>query len=91
MTSQDRPHPGLPPRAGEGATRSTSLRSGQDESASGDVAIRARGLTRRFGNVVAVAVSGFLMGGASISLNYFIPIADALKFLAIELGEPRVA
>jgi len=45
----------------------------------------------RFGNVVAVAVSGFLMGGASISLNYFIPIADALKFLAIELGEPRVA
>jgi hypothetical protein len=39
----------------------------------------------RFGNVVAAAVSGFLIGGASISLNYFIPIADALKFLAVEL------
>ena len=45
----------------------------------------------RFGNVVAAAVSGFLIGGASISLNYFIPIADALKFLAVEMIEPDVA
>jgi S1-C subfamily serine protease len=45
----------------------------------------------RFGNAVAIAVSGYMIGGASISLNYFIPIADALKFLAIELVEPGVA
>jgi S1-C subfamily serine protease len=45
----------------------------------------------RFGNAVAVAVSGYLMGGASIGLNNFIPVADALKFLAIELIEPGAA
>ncbi len=38
----------------------------------------------RFGNVVAVSVSGFAISGVSTSINFFIPIADALKFLAVE-------
>jgi S1-C subfamily serine protease/AAA+ superfamily predicted ATPase len=40
----------------------------------------------RFGNVVAISVGGF--SGADkvgTSINFFIPIADALKFLAVEL------
>jgi SpoVK/Ycf46/Vps4 family AAA+-type ATPase len=40
----------------------------------------------RFGNVVAVSVKGFGFSGVLVGLNFFIPIADALKFLAIELG-----
>jgi S1-C subfamily serine protease len=44
-------------------------------------------LVDRFGNVVAISVSG--RSGSSekwgSSLNFFIPIADALKFLAVEL------
>jgi S1-C subfamily serine protease len=46
----------------------------------------------RFGNVVAVSVGGFKVSGAPTSINYFIPIADALKFLAVELikrGSPE--
>jgi len=39
----------------------------------------------RFGNVVAVTVSGVAISGVIVGLNYFIPIADALKFLAVEL------
>ncbi len=39
----------------------------------------------RFGNVVAASVSGRMISGAPTSINFFIPIADALKFLAIEL------
>ena len=39
----------------------------------------------RFGNVVAVSVSGLAISGVIVSVNYFIPIADALKFLAVEL------
>ncbi|MGY8664370.1 AAA family ATPase [Bradyrhizobium sp. UFLA05-109] len=39
----------------------------------------------RFSNVVAVSVSGFAISGVSTSINFFIPIADALKFLAVEL------
>jgi SpoVK/Ycf46/Vps4 family AAA+-type ATPase len=39
----------------------------------------------RFGNVVAASVSGIATSGIGTSFNFFIPIADALKFLAIEL------
>ena len=41
----------------------------------------------RFGNVVAVSVSGLTVTADKMgsSINFFIPIADALKFLAIEL------
>ena len=45
-------------------------------------------LVDRFGNVVAVSVGGHHDSGAKklgTSLNFFIPIDDALKFLAIEL------
>src|SRR5262249_37954974 len=44
----------------------------------------------RFGNVVAVSVAGFVLTDKKVgtSINYFIPIADALKFLAVELVEP---
>jgi S1-C subfamily serine protease len=44
-------------------------------------------LVDRFGNVVAVSVSGFVLTERKVgtSINYFIPIADALKFLAVEL------
>jgi len=43
-------------------------------------------LVDRFGNVVAVSVSGYMAGQKqNTGLNFFIPIADALKFLAIEL------
>ena len=47
----------------------------------------------RFGNVVAISVSGFTMSAEKLgtSLNFFIPIADALKFLAVELVEQDVA
>jgi serine protease Do len=45
----------------------------------------------RFGNVVAVSVSGFAVSGVSTSINFFIPIADALKFLAVELVKQDVA
>ena len=46
----------------------------------------------RFGNVVAASVSGISTSGIGTSFNFFIPIADALKFLAIELikkGSPE--
>jgi S1-C subfamily serine protease len=41
----------------------------------------------RFGNVVAVSVSGITdsVNKLGTGLNFFIPIADALKFLAVEL------
>jgi S1-C subfamily serine protease/AAA+ superfamily predicted ATPase len=41
----------------------------------------------RFGNVVAISVSGLTVTADKMgsSINFFIPIADALKFLAIEL------
>jgi S1-C subfamily serine protease len=47
----------------------------------------------RFGNVVAVSVSGLTVNADKMgsSINFFIPIADALKFLAIELVKPNVA
>jgi Trypsin-like peptidase domain/AAA lid domain len=41
----------------------------------------------RFGNVVAASVAGFTISGVNVNINFFIPIADALKFLAIELIE----
>jgi S1-C subfamily serine protease/AAA+ superfamily predicted ATPase len=45
----------------------------------------------RFGNVVAVSVSGLTVTADKMgsSINFFIPIADALKFLAVELVEPN--
>jgi S1-C subfamily serine protease len=47
----------------------------------------------RFGNVVAVSVSGLTVTADKMgsSINFFIPIADALKFLAVELINPDVA
>jgi SpoVK/Ycf46/Vps4 family AAA+-type ATPase len=47
----------------------------------------------RFGNVVAVSVSGLTVTADKMgsSINFFIPIADALKYLAIELVEQNVA
>ena len=47
----------------------------------------------RFGNVVAISVSGITDLGWKLgtSINFFIPIADALKFLAVELVKPDVA
>jgi hypothetical protein len=39
----------------------------------------------RYGNVIATSVSGHTVSGVSVSINFFIPIADALKYLAIEL------
>jgi S1-C subfamily serine protease/chromosomal replication initiation ATPase DnaA len=49
----------------------------------------------RFGNVLAVSVSGVTVPGVErkvgTSINFFIPIADALKFLAVELVEQDVA
>jgi S1-C subfamily serine protease len=45
----------------------------------------------RFGNVVAVSVAGYAVSGVLTSLNFFIPIADALKFLAVELIGPDAA
>ena len=43
----------------------------------------------RFGNVVAISVSGITASAEKLgtSLNFFIPIADALKFLAVEMVE----
>ena len=47
----------------------------------------------RFGNVVAVSVAGVVVSANKVgtSINYFIPIADALKFLAVELVGQDVA
>jgi S1-C subfamily serine protease len=47
----------------------------------------------RFGNVVAVSVSGLTVTADKMgsSINFFIPIADALKFLAVELVGQDVA
>jgi S1-C subfamily serine protease/AAA+ superfamily predicted ATPase len=45
----------------------------------------------RFGNVVAASVSGLTISAVSVSINFFIPIADALKFLAVELVKQDVA
>jgi hypothetical protein len=47
----------------------------------------------RFGNVVAISLSGITNSVEKLgtSLNFFIPIADALKFLAVELVEQDVA
>jgi SpoVK/Ycf46/Vps4 family AAA+-type ATPase len=45
----------------------------------------------RFGNVVAVSVAGLAISGVMTSINFFIPIADALRFLAVELVEQDVA
>jgi S1-C subfamily serine protease/ATP-dependent 26S proteasome regulatory subunit len=47
----------------------------------------------RFGNVVAVTVAGVVMTERKVgtSINYYIPVADALKFLNIELIEPGAA
>jgi SpoVK/Ycf46/Vps4 family AAA+-type ATPase len=39
----------------------------------------------RFGNVVAACVAGIAISGIGTSFNFFIPIANALEFLAIEL------
>jgi S1-C subfamily serine protease len=46
-------------------------------------------LVDRFGNVVAVSVGGIVVTAdkTGSSLNFFIPIADALKYLAVELVE----
>ncbi len=46
----------------------------------------------RFGNVVAISVSGITVTAdkTGTSINFFIPIADALKFLAVELVEQDV-
>jgi S1-C subfamily serine protease len=50
-------------------------------------------LVDRFGNVVAVSVSGLTVTADKMgsSINYFIPIADALKFLAVEQIKQNVA
>jgi len=47
----------------------------------------------RFGNVVAVSVSGVTTTAEKLgsSIGFFIPIADALKFLAVELIKPDSA
>jgi S1-C subfamily serine protease len=47
----------------------------------------------QFGNVVAITVSGFVITDRKVGtgLNFFIPIADALKFLAVELVKPDAA
>jgi S1-C subfamily serine protease len=47
----------------------------------------------RFGNVVAVSVSGITVTAdkTGTSINFFIPIADALKFLAVEVVKQDVA
>ena len=46
-------------------------------------------LVDRFGNVVGISVSGFTVSERKVgtSINFFIPVADALKFLAVELVE----
>jgi len=47
----------------------------------------------RFGNVVAVSVSGRTINADKVgsSIGFFIPIADALKFLNVELIKPDAA
>lgn len=47
----------------------------------------------RFGNVVAISVAGIHDSARKLgtSLNFFIPIADALRFLAVETVGPDVA
>jgi S1-C subfamily serine protease len=50
-------------------------------------------LVDRFGNVVAISVSIITESAQKLgtSINFFIPIADALKFLAVELVKQDVA
>lgn len=48
-------------------------------------------LTDASGNVVAVAVAGLAPRGVTMGLNFFIPIDDALKGVAIGRGEARTA
>lgn len=48
-------------------------------------------LTDASGNVVAVAVAGLAPRGVTMGLNFFIPIDDALKGVAIARGEARAA
>ena len=47
----------------------------------------------RFGNVVAISVSGVTTTAEKLgsSIGFFIPVADALKFLAVELVKQDVA
>ena len=47
----------------------------------------------QFGNVVAISVAGITSSAEKLgtSINFFIPIADALKFLAVELVKQDVA
>ena len=47
----------------------------------------------RFGNVVAISVSGVAITAEKLgsSISFFIPVADALKFLAVELVKQDVA
>jgi S1-C subfamily serine protease len=47
----------------------------------------------RCGNVVAISVAGIVVTESKVgtSINFFIPIADALKFLAVELVERDAA
>jgi SpoVK/Ycf46/Vps4 family AAA+-type ATPase len=47
----------------------------------------------RFGNVVAISVSGITTTAEKLgsSISFFIPIADALKFLAVEVVKQDVA
>jgi S1-C subfamily serine protease/AAA+ superfamily predicted ATPase len=50
-------------------------------------------LVDRFGNVVGISVSIITDSQVKVgtSINFFIPVADALKFLAVELAEPDLA
>jgi hypothetical protein len=50
-------------------------------------------LVDRFGNVVGISVSIITDSKVKIgtSINFFIPVANALEFLAVELVEPDVA
>jgi S1-C subfamily serine protease len=50
-------------------------------------------LVDRFGNVVGISVSGITSSAEKLgtSINFFIPVADALKFLAVELVGQDVA
>lgn len=47
-------------------------------------------LLNKVGAVVGVAVAGFAApGGASLGINYFVPVEEALEALAIKEGRPR--
>ena len=48
-------------------------------------------LTDASGNVVAIAVAGLAPRGVTMGLNFFIPIDDALKGVAIARGEARAS